>query len=447
VAEEKIPNSLTLIRFAINLEMKTNDWAIRTENLSKRYRIEARQAGYRTLREAFIDTLAAPLSAVRWAWKQGADSGHDPGNNLIWALKDICLEVRRGDILGIIGPNGGGKSTLLKVLSRITEPTSGRAELRGRVGSLLEVGTGFHPELTGRENIFLNGAILGMTRSEIQQKFDEIVEFAELGKFIDTPLKRYSSGMGTRLAFSVAAHLEPEILLVDEVLAVGDLGFRKKCLGKMWDVSQEGRTILFVSHEMNAIRRLCQKAVWLNAGKVQAQGEVQEVVAQYEACFLSQGATLACRVERDHPSPPLKYFFWASLATARGEATNVFNFGETLRLTLGMTGSIPHKTHYVEWYLIEGSQGSRVAWGTTHALPDGDIPADAAEISFIIGPLPLAEGQYYFSLALGVAGVTNFDFWYEAITFEVIGSDPEGTGYHYLAKYAPSIIPYHVEIS
>jgi lipopolysaccharide transport system ATP-binding protein len=201
--------------------------------------------------------------------------------NTIWALKDVSFEVKRGEVVGIIGRNGAGKTTLLKILSRITEPTEGYAEIRGRVGSLLEVGTGFHAELTGRENIYLSGAILGMKKTEIERKFDEIVAFAEVEKFIDTPVKHYSSGMYVRLAFAVAAHLEPEILLVDEVLAVGDAAFQKKCLGKMGDVAKEGRTVLFVSHNMAAVQNLCRKAVWLNEGGVADDGEVHKVVSQY----------------------------------------------------------------------------------------------------------------------------------------------------------------------
>lgn len=203
------------------------------------------------------------------------------GREEFWALRDLCFEVERGDVVGLIGRNGAGKSTLLKVLSRITEPTTGRIEIHGRVGSLLEVGTGFHPELSGRENIYLNGAILGMKRREIDAKFDPIVEFAELAKFIDTPVKHFSSGMYMRLAFSVAAHLEPEILLVDEVLAVGDAAFQRKCLGKMEDVSREGRTVVFVSHNMGAISRLCRRAILLDAGSILAFGEVRDVVARY----------------------------------------------------------------------------------------------------------------------------------------------------------------------
>lgn len=222
--------------------------AIRVEGLGKRYRIGAPAMNYHTLRETFVDAVRAPLRKIR-------GKAEDGSLNSIWALKDISFEVKQGQVLGIIGRNGAGKSTLLKILSRVTDPTEGLGEIHGRVGSLLEVGTGFHPELTGRENIFLNGAILGMRRSEIEHNFDEIVEFAEVGQFIDTPVKRYSSGMYLRLAFAVAAHLEPEILVVDEVLAVGDAEFQRKCLGKMSDVAQQGRTVLFVSHNMSAILR------------------------------------------------------------------------------------------------------------------------------------------------------------------------------------------------
>jgi lipopolysaccharide transport system ATP-binding protein len=204
-------------------------------------------------------------------------------NEIIWALKDISFAVKPGEVLGIIGKNGAGKSTLLKILSRITEPSSGRARINGRVGSLLEVGTGFHPELTGRENIYLSGAILGMHRAEIDRKFDEIVAFAETGKFLDTPVKRYSSGMYVRLAFAVAAHLEPEVLLVDEVLAVGDLAFQKKCLGKMGNVAKEGRTVLFVSHNMVAVQNLCDRVLWLHESELKGEGPTNEVISQYLA--------------------------------------------------------------------------------------------------------------------------------------------------------------------
>jgi len=247
---------------------------VKVENLSKVYQIGTRAAPYSTLRESLTNAVRSPLANLRRASTQ---------QESIWALRDVSFTVMAGEVLGIIGQNGAGKSTLLKILSRITEPTTGRAELYGRAGSLLEVGTGFHPELTGRENIFLNGAILGMTRPEIQRKFDEIVAFAELEKFLDTPVKRYSSGMYMRLAFSVAAHLDPEILVVDEVLAVGDAAFQKKCLGRMRDISTEGRTVLFVSHNMAAIRSLCQRGILLAKGRKVFEGSAGECVDRYLA--------------------------------------------------------------------------------------------------------------------------------------------------------------------
>lgn len=247
---------------------------IEVENLSKRYRIGARE-GYKTFRETLVDSVKAPFRRIANVGKPV------PEAETIWALKNVSFEVKKGEVLGIIGRNGAGKTTILKILSRITEPTEGRVELKGRVGSLLEVGTGFHPELSGHENIYLYGAILGMNRYEVTRKFDEIVAFAEIEKFIDTPVKRYSSGMYMRLAFAVAAHMETEILLVDEVLAVGDAAFQKKCLGKMGDVPKEGRTVLFVSHNMGAVGALCNSAMWLDSSNIAAHGEVKYVVNRY----------------------------------------------------------------------------------------------------------------------------------------------------------------------
>ena len=253
-----------------------SDIVIRAENLGKRYRIGERER-YVALRDVLTRALFAPARLFR-PRKPSSPNG-DPTH--IWALKDVSFEVRQGEMLGIIGRNGAGKTTLLKILARITRPTEGHAWLKGRVGSLLEVGTGFHTELTGRENIYLSGAILGMVKKEIDRKFDEIVAFSEVEKFIDTPLKHYSTGMQMRLAFAVAAHLEPEMLLVDEVLAVGDLQFQKKCLGKMSHVAEEGRTILFVSHNMAAITRLCHRAMWLDGGRLVGMGRVEEVASAY----------------------------------------------------------------------------------------------------------------------------------------------------------------------
>lgn len=261
--------------------------AILVENLGKRYRIGSAPEHYRTLRDSLAEAAKAPVRRMRAA----ANGEKHPGkvsDNHIWALQDINFELRKGQVLGVIGRNGAGKSTLLKILSRVTEPTTGRAEIHGRVGSLLEVGTGFHPELTGRENIFLNGAILGMKRNEIERKFDEMVAFSEVEKFIDTPVKRYSSGMYLRLAFAVAAHLEPEILVVDEVLAVGDAEFQRKCLGKMSDVAQEGRTVLFVSHNMSAILRLTEEAIVLDKGHMVLRAPTPQAVDYYMTSGFSQ---------------------------------------------------------------------------------------------------------------------------------------------------------------
>ncbi len=262
----------------------SSDVVIRVEKISKRYRIGEKEKGYKTFREAIIDGIAAPVrnfKRLQKLTKFKNEKHKEQSNDIIWALKDVNMEVKQGEVVGIIGRNGAGKTTLLKILSRITEPTLGDVKLYGRVSSLLEVGTGFHPELTGRENIFLNGAILGMRKTEIVQKFDEIVDFSEIGKFIDTPVKRYSSGMYVRLAFAVAGHLEPEILLVDEVLAVGDVAFQKKCMGKMSDVARTGRTVLFVSHNMGAIRNLCERVLLIDDGKIVLDDTAEHTITRY----------------------------------------------------------------------------------------------------------------------------------------------------------------------
>jgi lipopolysaccharide transport system ATP-binding protein len=264
--------------------------AIRVENLGKQYQIGLAPERYPTLRDSLARVASAPLRLLRGGQQRKPaplalpdEATDDTPAGTIWALREVSFDVKQGQVLGVIGRNGAGKSTLLKILSRVTDPTEGYAEIRGRVGSLLEVGTGFHPELTGRENIYLNGAILGMRRSEIARKFDEIVAFSEVEKFIDTPVKRYSSGMYLRLAFAVAAHLEPEILVVDEVLAVGDAEFQRKCLGKMSDVAQQGRTVLFVSHNMSAILRLTQETLVLDKGRLLMRAPTPQAVDHYLA--------------------------------------------------------------------------------------------------------------------------------------------------------------------
>jgi len=272
----------------------TDDIAIRVNGLGKKYRISHGTAGYRTFGETITNAVKAPF-------RRASGGTRRQSTEEFWALKDLSFEVNKGEVLGIIGRNGAGKSTLLKILSRITFPTEGTVDVHGRVGSLLEVGTGFHPELTGRENIFLSGSILGMKRSEIEAKFDEIVQFAEIEKFLDTPVKRYSSGMYVRLAFAVAAHLEPEILMVDEVLAVGDVKFQQKCLGKMSNIAQEGRTVLFVSHNMSAVRSFCTKGLLLQNGRCAVFDTVESVIERY----LEEEGTQVCEKvwKDDEPAP------------------------------------------------------------------------------------------------------------------------------------------------
>jgi lipopolysaccharide transport system ATP-binding protein len=307
---------------------------IRAEGLGKSYRIRQRGSvqHYETLREALVRGARGAgrgmLDMMRGRPRQGADT-----IEAFWALRDLSFEIRQGDVVGVIGRNGAGKSTLLKVLSRITEPTEGRVTLKGRVASLLEVGTGFHPELTGRENIYLNGAVLGMSRAEIRRKFDEIVDFAEVEKFLDTPVKRYSSGMYVRLAFAVAAHLEPEILIVDEVLAVGDAEFQKKCLGKIKNVSeQDGRTVLFVSHNMGAISQLCTRAMVLQGGRMIYSGDTTSAVAAYLQGNTEFGE--GGRVEREDDPSKVGQIMSITIRDSAGRATDWFSADETLQIDI-----------------------------------------------------------------------------------------------------------------
>jgi lipopolysaccharide transport system ATP-binding protein len=298
--------------------------AIKIENLSKKYVLHHEQAGnYVALRDVITAGAKKLIQNIRHPLG-GFDIG-DPQHEEFWALDDVSLEIKQGERIGIIGRNGAGKSTLLKILSRITEPSRGSVKLNGRVASLLEVGTGFHPELTGRENIFLNGAILGMSKTEIRRKFDAIVEFAEVERFLDTPVKRYSSGMYVRLAFSVAAHLESDILIVDEVLAVGDAGFQKKCMGKMESVANEGRTILFVSHNMGAISELCTTAALLHRGKLVSQGAVPQVIEQYSRLTLNEQAS-GLQFEDDERKP--SSVIGVKICNAEGINTNSFDLAE-----------------------------------------------------------------------------------------------------------------------
>lgn len=298
---------------------------IKVENLSKQFRIGMRRDSNASLRENLSKTLRAPLQALR---------RRRVSDDRVWALQDVNFEVQPGEIVSVVGGNGAGKSTLLKVLSRITEPTAGRVELRGRVGSLLEVGTGFHPELTGRENIYMNGAVLGMRRREIERKFDEIVAFAEVERFLETPVKHYSSGMYMRLAFGVAAHLESEILLVDEVLAVGDSAFQKKCLGKMEDVTKQGRTILFVSHNMGAVSSICRKGILLERGRQVMFDDVQTVIAAYISGGHAAGAAEAAWPLDDAPGGDVARIRAVRLLDQQGQLTNSVDIAEPLYIEI-----------------------------------------------------------------------------------------------------------------
>jgi len=395
-----------------------NDIAIRVENLSKRYRLGEREP-YKALRDVVTKAMTAPFRRLRSAFKRSNVPTFQRSNDYIWALKDVSFEVKRGEVIGIIGRNGAGKTTLLKILSRITEPTEGYAELHGRVGSLLEVGTGFHPELTGRENIYLSGAILGMKKAEIERKFDEIVAFAELEKFIDTPVKRYSSGMFVRLAFAVAAHLEPEILLVDEVLAVGDAAFQKKCLGKMGDVAKEGRTVLFVSHNMAAVSRLCGKVMWLDNGEVRDAGNPNTVISAYLLTDVTTMARIMFPIDESKPAQIVS----ARLLDSTGHENHVFRVGEPFYVELkfrvrerlagwriGMRVQLPDGTEVF-------STSSADRGGFPHKLERGVYIAHMT----VPGNL-LASRDYLTTFFLGQPGLRILDSYQRVLSFSIVGN-------------------------
>jgi len=396
------------------------DVAIRCEGLAKQYRIGEREP-YRTLRDAITNAFTSPNRLLRSAARHSSN-GREELN--FWALKDVSFEIKRGEVLGIIGRNGAGKSTLLKILSRITEPTCGYADTWGRVGSLLEVGTGFHPELTGRDNIFLNGAILGMRRFEIARKFDEIVAFAEVEKFIDTPVKRYSSGMYVRLAFAVAAHLEPEILFVDEVLSVGDAAFQKKCLGKMGDVSREGRTIVFVSHNMTALKRLCTRVLWLERGQVIDTGDAPNVIGHY--LQTSAVANLESVWEDDATAPGNERVRLRSVRvfpqTNPGEPITVhtavliefsyFNFVPETTLNVSM---LLHNMEEVCVFVTVSDFAPRPAGLVRHTV---EIPGDF-----------LNAGSYYVNMLIVKDASTGILFQNNVVAFEVVEGEVVGNWY------------------
>ncbi len=368
-------------------------YAIEINELSKAYRIGLREEIPDTLFGAVQSLAAAPWRNWQRLRRLNTFGKADNESDTLWALERVTAQIEPGEVVGIIGRNGAGKSTLLKVLSRITEPTSGRALIRGRVSSLLEVGTGFHPELTGRENVYMNGTILGMTRREIKQKFDAIVEFSGVDRFLDTPVKRYSSGMKVRLAFAVAAHLEPEILIIDEVLAVGDAAFQQKCLGKMRDVSGSGRTVLFVSHNTGAVTSLCRRGILLDHGKIVADGPVRPVIAEY----LSRLATNKLDVVTD-PRLPVQIQNVACLDAEFGPAAQIA-FGESLVIAVTCSGEMGHK--FSIGIRVVNLQGIVVYdLLSSDEVPLIELTKDSTVWHAVLPEIGLNEGPHYVSVLL-----------------------------------------------
>ncbi len=401
-----------------------SDIAIKVENVGKMFRL-GEVAGYSTIREAISSAVRTPL---KWLGGGGKNGNVRDNDQILWALKDISFEVKRGEVLGVIGRNGAGKSTLLKVLSRITEPTTGGVDIFGRVGSLLEVGTGFHPELTGRENVFLNGAILGMGKAEIKAKFDEIVDFSGVEKFIDTPVKRYSSGMAVRLAFAVAAHLEPEILIVDEVLAVGDAEFQKKCLGKMNDVAGAGRTVLFVSHNMAAVEALCSRGVLLESGRLCEDGETVDVIERYQSNTLTEyQASCDLREHAGRRKGDSKLMSRATLRNEEGEACSSFSMGAKISIEVEFESSA--RLSPVLGAVVKTQMGVPV-FGIDNRMVGGfEYEAEVGRrvIRCELDDVRLMPGGYFVDLYLGDRQ-RSLDCVRDAIHFDIVSADVYGTG-------------------
>jgi lipopolysaccharide transport system ATP-binding protein len=395
--------------------------AIEIAGLGKRYTIGQIPVGDTTLGESITSWVTGPWRRFKHM------AGHGDRSTQFWALKDISFNVGVGEVIGIVGPNGAGKSTLLKVLSRITPPTEGHVDLNGRVSSLLEVGTGFHPELTGRENVFLNGAILGMFRAEILRKFDAIVAFAELEQFIDTPVKHYSSGMYVRLAFSVAAHLEPEILIVDEVLSVGDLHFRNRCLGRMKEIRDEGRTVLFVSHDLTSVRQLCTRALMLNGGRVVDDGTPADITRRYERMYQEQSENTTGIADRLHP-PPEYHLRRVELRTAAGIPSGVFDAGEVMEIHLWSSGPAPENSFTAEFKLFNNDDRI-ISFGSANPVRDTYYRSEHQHFVCRLGPLPLTEGVYTFSFTVRVWNKERWDYWDRAIGFIIGRCDLFKTGH------------------
>jgi lipopolysaccharide transport system ATP-binding protein len=426
------------------------DIAVQVENLGKRYRIGKRER-YRTLRDGIARAFSLPFHQRRDDGESSAGNGSSDSptfkNNsqpdFIWALKEVSFEVKHGEVVGVIGRNGAGKSTLLKILSRITEPTEGEARIYGRVGSLLEVGTGFHYELTGRENIYLNGAILGMKKAEIDRRFDEIVAFAEVETFLDTPVKHYSSGMYLRLAFSVAAHLEPEILIVDEVLAVGDAGFQKKCLGKMGDVAKEGRTVLFVSHNIAAIRNLCSRCILLESGRISIAGHTDRVIEAY-LCNNERHDTEDLALRKDRKGNGIVRFKSVSFRRLDGIPTSTFLSGENCEISLeyNRQQELPDSARILVGIGVYGTYGDCLFLCSNELTNEisGAWPV-TGDVTCRIPRLPLAAGLYNVNVYAAVNGEVA-DWLTDAATFEVQNSDFFGTGRLPPSSHGQFLVPH-----
>jgi homopolymeric O-antigen transport system ATP-binding protein len=400
--------------------------SVAVERVSKLYRLRENRSANRTLREALTDACRAPLRLLRTGSSGSKRNGADP----FWALKDVSFEIRCGEVVGIIGHNGAGKSTLLRILSRITYPTSGSATVYGRVGALLEVGTGFHGELTGRENVFLSGSILGMRQSDIRKRFDAIVDFAEVDRFIDTPVKHYSTGMYLRLAFAVAAHLEPEILIVDEALAVGDAAFQRKCLGKMGTVAKEGRTVLLVTHNMGFLSRLTSRALVLARGEVKFFGDTTTAIDEY--LRTSGGADGTGGDLRTHPHrlPGMTPTLTSARTTdAAGRDKHVFSTGEDWFLEVGYEGDDNMPLAGAAFDIVTRT-GTFVSRFETYMreLPPYRIP-QSGRVRFRVAGLPLLEGDYLVNLGIGGDPRHFYDCVPGALSFVVEKSDPHRTGF------------------
>ncbi|MEW6183463.1 MAG: ABC transporter ATP-binding protein [Bacillota bacterium] len=418
-----------------------NGISIRVENLGKQYRIKP-QERYHALRDVLTQNLSAPYRMLVSALS-GKTSAKAESPRAIWALKDISFRVRPGEVLGIIGRNGAGKSTLLKILSRITQPTEGFAEIHGRVGSLLEVGTGFHPELTGRENIYLNGAILGMRKREIKHKFDEIVAFSEIDKFIDTPVKFYSSGMYVRLAFAVAAHLEPEILLVDEVLAVGDASFQKRCIGKMKEVSEGGRTVLFVSHNMPAVNRLCERTLLIDHGQIIRDGPTAEITSYYLMSDLGTSAQRQWKDVQKAPGDHMAKLRSVRICNAEGETQESVDIRQPVGIEMEywvlddsrvLTPNI-HVFDSQGTYVFVSNDSYDPVWGT-QARQAGIWKSTC----WIPGNL-LSEGTYIVGVAVSTLDPVQVHFFErDAVSFQVIDSLDGDTARGRYTRRIPGVI-------